>query len=119
MSFLKSFKYAWSGIKKAFLTGRNFRVMTICFVIVVLSGLFFGVSVIEWVILLICSGGVLSLEIINTAIEKAVDLAVSSYNDHAGDAKDMAAGAALVASIFSVVIALMIFLPYIIGAMSL
>ena len=115
MNFFKSFKYAFSGTIKAFLTGRNFRIMLVCFVLVVAFGFLFNVSAMEWIVLIICSGMVLSLELLNTAIEKTIDLIVSDYNKTAGNVKDIAAGAVLIASIFSAIIALIIFIPYIIN----
>ena len=112
--FFRSFRYAAAGIVKAFLGRRNFKVMTGCFALVVALGFLLNVSAMEWALLLICSCAVLSLEILNTAIEKSIDLIVSEYRKTAGDAKDLAAGASLTASVFSAVVAGIIFIPHIV-----
>ena len=115
--FFKSFVYAASGIKKAFLAGRNLKVMTGCLLLVVAFGFLFDVSATEWIALIICSGGVLSLEIFNTAIEKWTDLVEPGYNKTAGTVKDLAAGAVLTASVFSAIVAGVIFIPHILAAL--
>ena len=72
------------------------------------------VSMVEWCILLLTISLVLVLEMVNTAIERAVDLVTKDYYELAKIAKDVAAGAVLVASMFSVVLGVLIFLPKII-----
>ena len=69
------------------------------------------VSIIEWGILVLVISMVLALEMINTAIERCVDLVTKEYKELAKNAKDIAAGAVLVMSMFSVVIGIIIFLP--------
>lgn len=115
--FFQSFRYAASGVKRAFLNGRNLKIMTGCFGLVVVFGFLFGVSATEWIALLICSGTVLSLEIFNTAIERWTDLVESNYNKTAGAVKDLAAGAVLTASVFAAVVACVIFIPHIVAAL--
>ncbi len=115
--FVQSFHYAAAGVKKAFLAGRNLKVMVGCFVLVVAFGFLFGVSAAEWIALLICSGGVLSLEVLNTAIEKWTDLVEPEYNKKAGAVKDLAAGAVLTASVFAAAVACVIFIPHILAAL--
>ncbi len=68
----------------------------------------------EWCILVLMICLVLVLELINTAIERCVDLVTKDYRELARVAKDVSAGAVLVASMFSVVIGILIFLPKII-----
>lgn len=113
-NFIKSFKYAFCGIAKAFSAGRNFKIMAVCFLLVIVLGFLFKVSTIEWIILLLCSGLVLSLEMLNTAIEKAIDIFDPGYSNLAKNAKDIAAGAVLVFSVTAAAAALIIFLPHII-----
>ena len=69
------------------------------------------VSILEWVILVLTIGIVLALEMVNTSIERAVDLVTKDYLELAKNAKDIAAGAVFIMSIFSVVIGILIFLP--------
>ena len=79
----------------------------------VLSGLSFGISKVELLIILLISAQVICLEMVNTAIERTVDLVTSEYHIYAKIAKDVAAGAVLVAAIFATIIGGIIFLPYI------
>ena len=116
-NFIKSFKYAFCGIAKAFSAGRNFKIMTVCFLLVIVLGFLFKVSTIEWIILLLCSGLVLSLEMLNTAIEKSYRYLGTCHLTTITlrkNAKDIAAGAVLVFSVTAAAAALIIFLPHII-----
>ena len=65
----------------------------------------------EWVILLLTIALVLVCEVINTAVERCVDLVTKEYHDLARIAKDVSAGAVFLVSLFSVVIGVSIFLP--------
>ncbi len=76
-------------------------------------GLLLSISSIHWIMLFIISCLVLTLEIVNTAIEKIVDMITDEYLESAEKAKDAAAGAVLIASFFAVVIGSIIFLSYI------
>ena len=78
--------------------------MTIC-------GVYFDITKLEWLFVLTAIGGMLALELMNTAIEKAVDLVTNETHPLAKAAKDTAAGAVLVYAIFSAVVGLIIFLP--------
>lgn len=71
---------------------------------------FFTLSKTQWAIILLCNALVFSLEIVNTAVEKAVDLATEKQNPLAKISKDAAAGAVLVSAIFSVIVGLVILL---------
>ncbi len=113
-SFFKSFKYAIKGIQLS-LKERNMKIHWLCAFAVVLLGLFLEVTLTEWCVVLICIGIVLSLEMINTAIEHLVDLVEPNRNPKAGAIKDVAAGAVLVFSIISALIGIMIFGKYILA----
>lgn len=71
---------------------------------------FFVLTKTDWAIILICNALVFSLEIVNTAVEKAVDLATEEKNPLAKISKDAAAGAVLVSAIFSVIVGIVILL---------
>lgn len=107
-----SFKYAFEGIWVALKEEPNLKFLLIIALLVVTLGLIFQISTIEWLILLLLIGGVTSLELTNTAIEVIVDSFTSEHHPGAKKAKDVAAGAVLVASIAALVIGLIIFLPY-------
>ncbi len=109
---MRSFKFAFQGILEAVRTEHNFRFMLAFFMFVTAAGTIFGITRGEWIAVLICCGAVLSIEIINMAVEAAVDLAVHGENPLAKKAKDAAAGASLVVCIFAAAVGLIIFVPY-------
>lgn len=80
-------------------------------ILVSAAGFIFGLSAIEWCIILLLIAGVITLEMVNTAIEKTVDLVTKEYKPLAKAAKDIAAGAVLIYSIAAVVIGFIIFIP--------
>ena len=110
---LKSFVYAGNGILWCFKNERNMRAhFSLCVYMYayLLIYDFFVLTKVEWAIILLCNALVFSLEIVNTAIEKAVDLATEKQNPIAKISKDAAAGAVLVSAIFSVIVGLVILL---------
>lgn len=106
-----SFGFAFNGLKEVW-KERNFKLHLVSVILVNLAGFYFNISINEWLVIWLLIGIVLSLEIINTAIEKLVDLVSPSYNTEAGKIKDLAAAAVLVSSIVALVVAIIIFLPY-------
>lgn len=111
---LRSFRHAFSGIAQALKSGRNIRIMAVCFVILIPVCILLGLSVVEWAVILLCCAGVVSLEMVNTAIESAVDMITGDFKPLAKKAKDVAAGAVLVFCVLSAAVGLIIFLPHII-----
>jgi len=111
--FLLAFKYAFAGIWAVLKKERNLKIHFATAFLVILAGLYFGISRFEWLILVLTIMLVFSLEISNSAVETAIDLACPKRDPKAKFAKDAAAGAVLVAAIGSVVIGMMIFLRYI------
>lgn len=112
-ALIKSFQHAFCGILTSFVIGRNIKVHYIAALAAILGGLYFGISKVEFLIILLISAQVICLEMVNTAIERTVDLVTSEYHIYAKIAKDIAAGAVLVAAIFATIIGGIIFLPYI------
>ena len=110
-----SFKYAFEGIKEAWKTEQNLKIHFIIMLLVIIAGFIFKISLIEWIVCLLLFAIVISLELINTAIETTVDIAMPDINEKAKYAKDIAAGAVLFSAIISVIIGLIIFLPKIFG----
>lgn len=82
---------------------------------VVIAGFIFGISSIEWVAILLCIAIVISLEMMNSALEKLSDLVEPNYNPVIKSIKDISAAAVLWSAIVSVVIGGVIFLPRIIA----
>jgi undecaprenol kinase len=110
-SIADNFKFAYNGIHIAVKMGRNIKIMIVFGVFAAISGLIFNISSGQWLSLILIIALVLSLEMANTALEAVVDLVSPGFNEKAKIAKDMAAGAVLTASIASVIIGLIIFLP--------
>ena len=110
-----SFKYAFEGIEEAWRTEQNLKIHFVIMALVIIAGFIFKISAMEWIICLLLFAIVISLELINTAIETTVDIAMPDINEKAKYAKDIAAGAVLFSAIISVIIGLMIFLPKIFG----
>jgi len=110
ITFIRSVGFALEGIKASFL-GRNMRIHVFLAVSVVIAGIFFSISTIEWLFVLLCIAGIFVLEILNTAIEKTVDLVTNEFHPLAKVAKDLAAGAVLVYAVYSIIVGIIIFLP--------
>ncbi len=107
-----SFKYAWAGVRYAFVTQRNFRIHTFIGVVAVSLGLLLEIRAMELAVIVMTCAIVMVLELINTAIESVVDLTVKqTYHELAKIAKDCAAGAVLISAIAAVVVAACILLP--------
>jgi diacylglycerol kinase (ATP) len=104
-----SFNYAFEGLIHVLRTQRNMRVHFAAAVIVLVFALFVGVSKIELIALLISIAFVLVAEMINTAIEGAIDVATTSFDPMAKLAKDIAAGAVLLATINAVAVGYLVF----------
>ena len=108
--FFQSFRYAMEGILTA-LKEQNFKFHLVSAIIVILAGLLTGLTSVEWSIIVLVIFLVIGAELINTAIERLVDLASPEFHPLAKQAKDVAAGAVLVFALASVIIGLLIFLP--------
>lgn len=107
----KSFGYAFEGIFTGIKKERNMKIHCLAMAAVVLAGIVFRISIAEWCICLILFGMILSLELINTAIEAVVDLVTEEKKPLAKLAKDTAAGAVLIAAIMAAGVGLLIFIP--------
>ena len=111
---LKSFVYAFKGIKYALSTQHNFQIHIVLALIAVLLGFLLKITVAEWISIIIVIGMVLAAEIFNTSIEELVNLASPEINKKAGVIKDLAAAAVLILSIAALITGIIIFLPKII-----
>ena len=108
---LKSFKYAFDGICTGIKEEQNMKIHITIMILVIIFGIMLKISKMEWIICIILFGLVISMELINTAIENTVDLVTKEKNEQAKIAKDVAAGAVLVSAITSAIIGLIIFVP--------
>lgn len=109
-SILKSFKNAWCGLMSPFKYEKNLRFHFVIANLIVLFAYYFGISKTEWAVLIITISMVIAAELINTAIENAVNTATLEYSDFAKKAKDTAAGAVLFIAIVSVIVGIVLFL---------
>lgn len=108
-TLLESFNYAFEGIIHVLRTQRNLRIHFLAAAAVLVAALYFDVSKLELIALLLAIAFVLIAEMINSAIEGAIDVSTTSFDPNAKLAKDIAAGAVLIASINAVAIGYLVF----------
>ena len=108
---MKGISYAINGIKTAFKTEVNFKTHLAATFLVVLSGWFFEISAIEWIFIAGCTGLVISMEMMNTAVEYLVDFVSPEIHVTAGKIKDISAGAVLTVALTALIVGLIIFIP--------
>jgi undecaprenol kinase/diacylglycerol kinase (ATP) len=111
MKLVKSFSFAWQGLKYCFLTQQNFRIHLIALLMAIILGGVLKINQIEWLIIIGCAMLVLSMELLNTAIEKICDLITKDIHPVIKVIKDIAAASVLIAAIGSFLSGLIIFLP--------
>lgn len=107
----RSFKYAFNGIKLLITREHNAWIHCFAALCVLIAGIMFGLSRMEWVAVVIVIGAVLAAEAINSSIEALADLVSSDYNEAIKRTKDLAAGAVLLLAIAAAVVGLIIFVP--------
>lgn len=110
-SVYNSFYYAFRGIKTAFKNEKTFRVQVSLAVLAIAGGCFFNISSVEWLVILITIALVLSLELVNTQVERLIDHLHPENHPEIGIIKDVMAAAVLISSIIALVIAAVVFLP--------
>ena len=86
--------------------------------VVVMAGIFWGITRAEWLAVIICIGMVITAELFNSAIERLVDMVSPQWQRIAGEVKDIAAGAVLVTAIAAAVVGLLVFVPYLLDIFS-
>lgn len=110
--FIRSVRHALHGIFSIYRTERNFRIQCVIGLFANTLAMVLPLSWIERLLILIVSVSVLVLELLNSAIERLLDLLKPRLNEYAGEVKDVMAGAVLIASICSVVVGLCLFWPH-------
>src|SRR5687768_11018137 len=108
-SLLESFNYAFEGIIHVLRTQRNLRIHFAVAALVLVAALVSGVDKLELIALLLAIAFVLIAEMLNTAVEAAVDVATTSFDPMAKLAKDIAAGAVLIATAVAVAVGYLVF----------
>lgn len=114
MKLIKSFSYAWAGMKSCFESELNFRIHLIAAIAAIIFSLMFSISATEWIAVGFCIAFVTAMEMMNTAIEKLCDMVHKESHPVIKKIKDIAAGAVLLSAVFSLITAAIIFLPKII-----
>ena len=114
-----AFGDAFCGIGSAISEERNVKIDLGFAVAAIILGFAFRIDPYEWLAVVICIAGTLGAEIMNAALESAVDLACPQIDPRAKRAKDCAAGAVLVWALISLVVAAIVFLPKIAHAVGL
>ena len=109
----KSFYAAFTGLYTAIKQERNIKIHFSAAVIITIVGLILEINSWKWVAQTLVIGLVISLEMVNTAIEELTDLVSPEYSRIAGKVKDIAAGAVLFAAITSVIVGCLIYAPII------
>lgn len=112
--FIRSLNFALQGIRLG-LEERNMKIHVTAAIAVILLGVYLSLSLIEWTIVFLCMGLVISTELFNSAIESICDALTTeepSFYKHMGRPKDMGAGAVLVAALVSLCIGIVIFVPH-------
>lgn len=110
-SFFKGFVYAFHGLVIFFRNERNGKVQLAVAVVVVAASFGLHISTTEWMKVLACIAAVLSLEMLNSAIEKLCNLVQPGFHPMVKIIKDISAGAVLWVAMFSTIIGAIIFLP--------
>ncbi len=111
--FLKSFTYAFYGIKHAFSSDQNLTIHLLIAVIVIAASIVLTVTPYEMGLLGLTILLVIATEMINTALEKMVDLITKEHRLEAKIAKDVSSGMVLITAIGAVIIGLLVFIPHI------
>ena len=109
---IKSIKYALNGVCQFYHSEIHAKIHIIFAFITIALAFILEINRIEWVFIVFAIGIVFITEMLNTSIEKLVDLISPEYNKKAGIIKDVAAGAVLMASVVSVIIGSIIFLKH-------
>ncbi|MBO5244752.1 MAG: diacylglycerol kinase family protein [Selenomonadales bacterium] len=114
MRIMQSFRYAMRGLCTAYREERQMKIHTAAAGLAVMCGVIAELSSAEWAVLVLVIALVIALELVNTATERVVDMVTAEYHPLAEKAKDVAAGAVLVASIAAVVVGICLFAPRVI-----
>ena len=118
-TFIDSVKNCLDGINYVLANEKNFVREILLGIMAILMSYFLEISRIEWIIVILLINFVLIMELLNTALEKVVDLYTTKYNAIAKVVKDVASASVFLMSLFSAVIGFLIFMPYIIKLLEL
>ena len=109
---LKSFGFACSGIFQFFITETHAKVHCFAAFITIALSIYLDINKMDWLFIIVAIGMVLITEMVNTAMEKLVDIVSPEFSETAEFVKDVAAGSVLVAAIIAMIIGVMVFSKY-------
>jgi len=112
---LKSFDYAFNGLKILFREEHNSWIHLVATGIVILASIYLGLNIYEWIVIIFCIGLVFTAEIFNTAIENIADFQTTEKNNKIKTIKDLSAAAVLISALTALIVGLIIFVPKIIS----
>jgi diacylglycerol kinase (ATP) len=108
---IKSVYYAFNGAIKLIRTEHSIMVQFSIAIVMVIAGFYFHITKTEWLFQMLAIGQVMSIEGLNTAVEKVADFIHPDYHERIGFIKDISAGAVVFAALTAVVIGLIIYIP--------
>jgi diacylglycerol kinase (ATP) len=108
---IRSFKFAFKGLRNLFSTQPNARIHLLSTLVVILVGFLLHITLVEWALVAVAVALVITAEAFNTALEYLTDLVSPDYHPVAGKVKDVAAAGVLIAALAAVVIGICIFGP--------
>ena len=109
---LRSFGYAFNGLRIAVREEFNFKIHIILGLVAVSFGFLFHITRSEWLFVIGASGLVFTAELLNTSLEELCDMMRSTHDPHVAKIKDLAAAAVLMASLAALAMGLIIFIPH-------
>ncbi|MDF3028827.1 MAG: diacylglycerol kinase [Fluviicola sp.] len=115
---LKSFKYAFAGLKTLFVEEHNARIHLLAAVIVIVLGFVFKITLNEWISLIVVMALVFICELINTSLEAMADYASPEKHPQIKKVKDLAAASVLISAVSALLVGIIIFGPRIIALCS-
>ncbi|SFQ28615.1 diacylglycerol kinase family protein [Hymenobacter arizonensis] len=110
-----SFGHAFRGVWAALRSEVHLQFHAVATVVAIGLGFYFGISRLEWALVALAVACVWAAELVNTAIEALTDLVSPGYHPLAGKAKDVAAGAVLLAALGALVVGALVFGPYVLA----
>ena len=116
---IKSFSYAFAGLKVLLKEEHNSRIHAVAAVCAVTAGFLLDISNTEWVAIIIVIGMVISAEIVNSSLERTADFIKAERDDRKRDIKDLGAAAVLVCAITAAITGIIIFLPKLIALLAI
>ncbi len=108
----RSFQYSIKGLTKTFREEPNLKIQTIIGIIIVICGLYFRLTYIQWCLVIFAIGLVILMELINSAVERITDVLKPRINSYVKDIKDIMAAIVFVSALIAIAIGLAVFLPY-------